>query len=190
MAAAVAEPSILAVAYVGIDNSPAYFRSFLNVEAAPMVAVGGEGPSTEAEADKPDLKQLVLGAQEQLEDHIRNAVQAMQRGDGRSTDPFLGVLTPTLVDGKDCSVYGYISACNMKVLVLALDHGVSNSKDLQTPILRSLLRQLHQFYVDAFCNPFFVSLDTPSFRAKVDTAVDRHNAKLAQFLLAAAAAAA
>mmetsp|Transcript_6581 Transcript_6581/g.13141 ORF Transcript_6581/g.13141 Transcript_6581/m.13141 type:complete len:131 (-) Transcript_6581:42-434(-) len=122
---------------------------------------------------------LAYGAMDQLQLRVRIHAEALQRGETRTPDPYLGVLMHALVNTEDCNIFGYISASNVKVLAIVRDTG-DKQREKEDVILRSLLRQLHHFYVDAACNPFFQGLGRPSFAASVATAVERHAARLTQ----------
>ena len=60
------------------------------------------------------------------------------------TEPYLGLLYPT----EELRVYGYLSNCRVKLIVVLDDDDVDEQK------MRALFRRLHTLYVDTVSNPF------------------------------------
>merc|ERR1712032_278474 len=87
-----------------------------------------------------ELQLVLYSALDQIDVHVRNALQAATRGDTKAPDTFLGVLTPALVDMEEHSVYGFISATKVKIMAVVREHVCKQKKDEEL-IVRSLLKQ-------------------------------------------------
>lgn len=88
-----------------------------------------------------ELQLLLLGSLDQLQQQLSTVAEALLKGEVRSPDPYLGVLSPALYGLEDCNVYGYVAASQVKVLALVRDGACRHKRD-EEAILRSLLRQL------------------------------------------------
>ncbi|CAJ1374952.1 unnamed protein product [Effrenium voratum] len=103
------------------------------------------------------LQLLLHAALDQAEVQLQNVAQALQKGEAKGSDPYVGILSPALFDVEDCNIYGYVAATRVKVLAIVRDGACRQRRD-EEAILRSMLRQLNLLYVDAASNPFYDGL--------------------------------
>ena len=158
---------VLCVAFIGRDGAPLFLRSFRKSDVEPM-----------PDADDLELQLLLCASLDQVEVQLRTVGQALQRGEAKGCDPYLGVLCPALFDVEDCNIYGYVSATHVKILAIVRD-GVCKQRRDEEAIMRSMLKQLNLLYVDAASNPFFDGLGRASFRMSVTRVVEQHAAAFA-----------
>mmetsp|Transcript_60099 Transcript_60099/g.143217 ORF Transcript_60099/g.143217 Transcript_60099/m.143217 type:complete len:171 (-) Transcript_60099:34-546(-) len=159
-------PPIVCVAFVGSDGLLQSFRRF-----------GGENTSATSSlshVDDLELQLVLYSALDQVEAQLRSANQAIQRGETRPMEPYLGLLTPALLHTEDFNVYGFVSATYVKILAIVRE-GMSKQRKDEDQTLRLMFRQLHAVHVEATCNPFLDGFDGSSFTKAVDRVVDKHN---------------
>ncbi|CAK9080413.1 unnamed protein product, partial [Durusdinium trenchii] len=137
------EPPVLCLAIVGRDGGLLFFRSFRR--------------SVPPDADDLELQLLLHSSLDQVEAQLQHVAQALQKGEAKSFDPYLGILSPALFDAEDCNIYGYVAATRIKVLAIVRDGACQKRRD-EEAILRSMLRQLNLLYIDAATNPFYNGL--------------------------------
>merc|ERR1711920_401909 len=135
--------------------------------------MGGDRTAASPGDDDLELMLLLNTSIDQVEVHLKAVMQALQRNETRNPDPYLGILSPALFDAEDVNIYGHMAATQVKVLAVIRD-GMCKQKRDEDNILRSLLRQLHQLYVDAASNPFYEGLGNASFGASVVRIVEQH----------------
>ncbi|CAJ1448456.1 unnamed protein product [Effrenium voratum] len=127
-------------------------------ESVPPDADDLERGSSAPEAPRvPRLQLLLHAALDQAEVQLQNVAQALQKGEAKGSDPYVGILSPALFDVEDCNIYGYVAATRVKVLAIVRDGACRQRRD-EEAILRSMLRQLNLLYVDAASNPFYDGL--------------------------------
>eukprot|EP00929_Paragymnodinium_shiwhaense_P104820 TRINITY_DN6955_c0_g1_i1.p1 TRINITY_DN6955_c0_g1~~TRINITY_DN6955_c0_g1_i1.p1 ORF type:complete len:172 (+),score=41.94 TRINITY_DN6955_c0_g1_i1:138-653(+) len=160
---------ILSVAFVGSDDQPLFVQGFAKEDT------GRSG--IDQQVDELEILLALQCSLDQVGLHLRLAAQAIQRGESRAQEPYLGVLTPVLFNAEEYNIYGYLSATNVKVLAIVKD-GLCKQRRDEDALMRSLLRQLHLLQVDAASNPFYAGLNTASFNAKVVRIVDHHAAMM------------
>mmetsp|Transcript_110783 Transcript_110783/g.196260 ORF Transcript_110783/g.196260 Transcript_110783/m.196260 type:complete len:160 (-) Transcript_110783:52-531(-) len=153
--AAAAEHPIICASFIGSDNMPLFYRGFYRQEV-----------------DDIEAQLALYAALDQADVHLRASQQAVQRGETRSPDPYLGILSPALFNSEDVNTYGYVSATQVKVFVVIRD-GVKQRREEDT-IMRSLLKQLYLLYVDAAANPFHTTFEKDSFSNSVASVVNHH----------------
>jgi hypothetical protein len=92
-----------------------------------------------------------------------------QRNTPAGADNFLGLLYPF----EDYKVFGYITATNVKVIIIMRDVLLREDK------VRELFKALHRTFVDAVSNPFTPldgQLTSPSFEQAVYRLVEASSA--------------
>mmetsp|Transcript_163370 Transcript_163370/g.523804 ORF Transcript_163370/g.523804 Transcript_163370/m.523804 type:complete len:126 (+) Transcript_163370:224-601(+) len=72
---------------------------------------------------------------------------------------------------EDYNVFAHISTSQLKILAVVKD-GLCKQNQTEESVLRQMLRQLNQLYVDAASNPFFAGLETEKFRSRVTEVVE------------------
>ncbi|CAJ1332175.1 unnamed protein product, partial [Effrenium voratum] len=132
------------ISRTGRDGGLLFFRSFRKASVPP-------------DADDLELQLLLHAALDQAEVQLQNVAQALQKGEAKGSDPYVGILSPALFDVEDCNIYGYVAATRVKVLAIVRDGACRQRRD-EEAILRSMLRQLNLLYVDAASNPFYDGL--------------------------------
>lgn len=120
-----------------------------------------------------EMHLVLFSALDQIEVHLRNAVQAYSRGETKAPESFLGILSPALIDLVEHNVYGFITATKVKMMAVVRENACKQRKDEET-IMRSMFKQCHSLYIEAASSPFFTGLDTKSFISKLTQVVDQH----------------
>mmetsp|Transcript_96264 Transcript_96264/g.269360 ORF Transcript_96264/g.269360 Transcript_96264/m.269360 type:complete len:174 (+) Transcript_96264:104-625(+) len=163
-------PPVVCVAYIGRDNTPLLIRSFRRQADGGDIDRGWNPDGSDL-----DLHMQLFASMDQLDAQFKTMSEALQRGETKSPDPFLGVLTPALVDFEDHNIYAQVSASQVKVIAVVRD-GVCKKAHEEEQV-RSLLRQLLVLYTDAVANPFFAGLETEAFDKKVVSVVAQHSTR-------------
>eukprot|EP01062_Namystynia_karyoxenos_P043133 TRINITY_DN3157_c0_g1_i1.p2 TRINITY_DN3157_c0_g1~~TRINITY_DN3157_c0_g1_i1.p2 ORF type:complete len:192 (+),score=77.46 TRINITY_DN3157_c0_g1_i1:75-578(+) len=150
-------PSLAAVGVVSRHNSPLFIRVC--------------APAQGAEAGELQLQCAMFAALDPVMKKAHEAAQPSaaptQRqpsaGQPAPDNKFLGCVLPT----GDYRVYAHTS--NTKVKLFAVTRGEAREGELQL-----LLRQLHELYTQAVCDPFYeleTQITSERFRAGVDRAL-------------------
>mmetsp|Transcript_21845 Transcript_21845/g.40188 ORF Transcript_21845/g.40188 Transcript_21845/m.40188 type:complete len:169 (+) Transcript_21845:119-625(+) len=155
---------IVCVAFVGSDGFQQCFRRY-----------GQDGDrSSLCQADDLELQFALFCALDQVETQLRVTTQAIQRGETRPMEPYLGLLTPALLHAEDYNIYGFVAATSVKILATVRE-GLSKQRGDEDQMLKQLFQELHALHVAASCNPFLAGYSTESFTKAVDKIVEKHN---------------